>query len=286
MTTPKRGLGKGLDALFTQPAPTKEETPGVTELRITTIEPNRDQPRKLFRDDQLAELANSIREHGIIQPIVVTKQETGFYQIIAGERRWRAAKMAGLNTIPAVVREYNEKEASEISLIENLQRENLNPIEEAEGYKNLISSYGMTQEQISERIGKSRSTIANSLRLLSLNDIIKGMVENGKLSGGHARALLAVENENKRIELAKKVIEEQLSVRELERIVSQKEEPADPKKPIKKERQFEAEFQSIENKLSGTLGTKVKISHGSKKGKIEIEYYGTDDLNRILTYFG
>jgi len=286
MTTPKRGLGKGLDALFTQPAPAKEETPGVTELRITTIEPNRDQPRKLFRDDQLAELANSIREHGIIQPIVVTKQENGFYQIIAGERRWRAAKMAGLNTIPAVVREYNEKEASEISLIENLQRENLNPIEEAEGYKNLISSYGMTQEQISERIGKSRSTIANSLRLLSLNDIIKGMVENGKLSGGHARALLAVENENRRVELAKKVIEEQLSVRELERIVSQKEEPADLKKPKKKERQFEAEFKSIENKLSGTLGTKVKISHGDKKGKIEIEYYGTDDLNRILTYFG
>lgn len=285
MTTPKRALGKGLDALFSQSAPAKEETAGVTELRITTIEPNREQPRKVFRDDQLAELANSIREHGIIQPIVVAKQDNGFYQIIAGERRWRAAKMAGLNTIPAVVREYDEKEASEISLIENLQRENLNPIEEAEGYKNLITSYGMTQEQISERIGKSRSTIANSLRLLSLNDIIKGMVENGKLSGGHARALLAVEDEHKRIELAKKAIEEQLSVRELERIVSQKEKPADTKRTLKKERQFEAEFQSIENKLSGTLGTKVKISHGSKKGKIEIEYYGTDDLNRILTYF-
>lgn len=289
MTPNKRGLGKGLDALFenlseSNSTPAETFSPKeVTEIRITEVEPRRDQPRKNFDPESLEALSESIRLHGVIQPIILGEKQNGFYPIIAGERRWRAAKMAGLTVIPAVVRDYEQQEIMEIALIENLQREDLNPIEEAQGYKNLMTAFGLTQEEVSEKIGKSRSAIANTLRLLSLSDAIKQLISDGDLSNGHARALLTINEEEKRLELAEKVIREGLSVRELERLTGKKV-PA-PKKE-KTPRKYDAEFADCENRLSQQMGTKVKIVNGEKKGKIEIEYYGNDDLNRILTILG
>ena len=289
MTSNKRGLGKGLDALFenlseSNSTPAETFSPKeVTEIRITEVEPRRDQPRKNFDPESLEALSESIRLHGVIQPIILGEKQNGFYPIIAGERRWRAAKMAGLTVIPAVVRDYEQQEIMEIALIENLQREDLNPIEEAQGYKNLMTAFGLTQEEVSEKIGKSRSAIANTLRLLTLSDAIKQLISDGDLSNGHARALLAINEEEKRLELAEKVIREGLSVRELEKLTGKKV-PA-PKKE-KTPRKYDAEFADYENRLSQQMGTKVKIVNGEKKGKIEIEYYGNDDLNRILTILG
>jgi len=289
MTTSKRGLGRGLDALFGD-IEEKPSTPvetfspkEVNEIRITEIEPRRDQPRKTFDPVALEALSESIRLHGVIQPIILGEKQNGFYPIIAGERRWRAAKMAGLTVIPAVVRDYEQQEVMEVALIENLQREDLNPIEEAQGYKNLMTAFGLTQEEISEKIGKSRSAIANTLRLLSLSDAIKQLISDGDLSNGHARALLSVEGEEKRLALAERVMREGLSVRELEQLTGKKV-PAQKKE--KSPRKYEAEFADCENKLSQQMGTRVKIVNGAKKGKIEIEYYGNDDLNRILTILG
>ena len=278
----KGGLGKGLDALFEAQTGATEEKEVLHELRISLIEPNRDQPRKTFDEQQLAALSESISKHGIIQPIIVTKESNGFYKIIAGERRWRAAKLCGLSTIPAIIRTYESQKAAEVALIENLQRENLNPIEEAEGYQYLMDNFNLTQEQVGERVGKSRSAIANSIRILSLSDNLIDMVRKGIISSGHARALLAVDNETCRQELAQKIIKEQLSVRDIEKAVGEKKKS--PRSPQKKE--VIPEILDIEKKLSGTIGTKVKIKHGIKKGKIEIEYYGNDDLNRILEIFG
>lgn len=289
MTSNKRGLGKGLDALFenlseSNSTPAETFSPKeVTEIRITEVEPRRDQPRKNFDPESLEALSESIRLHGVIQPIILGEKQNGFYPIIAGERRWRAAKMAGLTVIPAVVRDYEQQEIMEIALIENLQREDLNPIEEAQGYKNLMTAFGLTQEEVSEKIGKSRSAIANTLRLLTLSDAIKQLISDGDLSNGHARALLTINEEEKRLELAEKVIREGLSVRELEKLTGKKV-PA-PKKE-KTPRKYDAEFADCENRLSQQMGTKVKIVNGEKKGKIEIEYYGNDDLNRILTILG
>lgn len=279
----KRGLGKGLDALFEAKEPSLEEKEALHEIRISLIEPNREQPRKVFDEEQLRALSDSISKHGVIQPIIVVKEENGFYKIIAGERRWRAAKMCGLATIPAIVRTYETQTAAEIALIENLQREDLNPIEEAEGYQYLIDRFNLTQEQVGEKVGKSRPAIANSLRLLSLSGNLIDMVCKGLISSGHARALLAVEGETQRQEFAEKIIKEQMSVRDLEKVVSEKKKPG--KKSNKKEEPI-PEILDLEKKLSEKIGAKVTIKSGKKKGKIEIEYYGNDDLNRLLEIFG
>ena len=275
----KRGLGKGLDALFISEDIREEKVDGdaVLSLRISEVEPNRAQPRKTFSPEQLEELAASVKEHGIIQPIVVSKNEKGFYTIIAGERRWRAARMAGLREIPAIIREYDEKTASEVALIENLQRENLNPMEEAEGFRNLMDLYGMTQEEISEKIGKSRSAVANALRLLALKEPVRKLVSEGKLSAGHARTLLAA-GDAEQVTLAERVIAEGLSVRELERLVSLKRPPK--KAPVK----YTAEIQDLEEKLSKNVGSKIRISGNDKKGKIEIFYNSAEEFDRIWKF--
>ena len=278
----KRGLGKGLDALFDIKDAGGAEKEELHEIRISLVEPNRDQPRKVFDEEQLKALSDSISKHGVILPIIVVKEGNGFYKIIAGERRWRAAKMCGLSTIPAIVRNYENQTAAEVALIENLQREDLNPIEEAEGYQYLIDNFNLTQEQVGEKVGKSRSAITNSIRLLSLSENLIDMVRNNLISSGHARTLLAIDNEKERQELAEKIISESMSVRELEKAVGGK------KKPSKKSgtEKVSPELLDVEKKLSAFIGTKVKIKDGKSKGKIEIEYYGNDDLNRILEIFG
>ncbi len=277
----KRGLGKGLDALFISDPVLSEAESGdaVVSLRITEVEPNRAQPRKTFDPEALSELAASVREHGIIQPIVVVKNENGFYTIIAGERRWRAARMANLQEIPAIVREYDDKTASEIALIENLQRENLNPMEEADGFRNLMDLYGMTQEEVSEKIGKSRSAVANALRLLALKEPVREMVRNGKISAGHARTLLAAPDAEQ-LALAERVIAEGLSVRELERLVSLGR--SEKKAPVK----YTAEIRDLEERFSKKLGLRVKICGNAKKGKIEITYAADGEFERIMEKFG
>ena len=275
----KRGLGKGLDALFDNTETFEEVQKDLSEIKTNLIEPNRAQPRKQFDEEQLKNLSDSIKEHGIIQPIIVVPSKNGFYKIIAGERRWRAAKMCGLQTVPVIIKNYEDREAAEIAMIENLQREDLNPIEEAQGYKNLIEKFGMTQERVGELMGKSRSAIANSIRILSLPENIIKMVQNGVLSEGHARTLLAVEGDTKKQQLAEQIINEQITVRDLEKIVSEK------KKEISKKKAKIPEILDLEETLSQKLGSKVKIVSGKRKGKIEIEYYNNDDLERIISLF-
>ncbi len=278
----KKGLGRGLNTMISdidlQP---KENL--VSQLNIIDVEPNRDQPRKNFDKESLEALSGSIKEIGVILPIIVIKTPSGRYQIIAGERRWRAAKLAGLKTIPAIIKNYDDKEAAEVALIENLQREDLNPIEEAKGYKSLIDGFSMTQEEISKRVGKSRSAVANSLRILNLPDEIIKYLISGEISQGHGRALLAIEDDNLKIEIAKRIIKDGLNVRQVEALVKSLGE----KKPKKKKKltQLDIEIKSMEEKFEKTLSTKVKIKHGQKKGKIEIEYYGNDDLERIWNFF-
>lgn len=274
----KRVLGQGYSALFRQTAvedsQEKENSGDIRLIKTSLIEPRKDQPRKNFDREQLQALATSISEHGIIQPIIVVEGKNGYYDIIAGERRWRAAKIAGLSEIPAIVRTYDELQIAEVSLIENLQREDLNPIEEALGYKTLMEKFGMTQDAVSERVGKSRSNIANMLRLLSLEEEIKDMLTQSKLSMGHARALLAISPGPQRIAAAKKIAEEGFNVRQVEEL-------AKGKKAKKKPAEKQSSYPDVERVLSSKLGTKVKIK-GSKKGKIEIEYYSVADLTRIV----
>lgn len=278
----KKGLGKGFDTLFGDETAVSIET-GVTELKITQIEPNANQPRKTFDQEKLAILAESIKEHGLIQPIIVVKAKENTYTIVAGERRWRAAKKAGLTTIPVVIKDYSSQTVTEVALIENLQREDLNPIEEALGYKSLIDEYSMTQDEISKRIGKSRSAVANSLRLLSLEDELQKYLISGEISEGHARAILSLSGYVLREFLLNRIINEGLNVRQAEKLAKDlqlvKEE-----KP-KQVNATDIEIERIKNRLEQGFGTKVKIQHGNKKGKIEIEYYGNDDLERILSYF-
>lgn len=278
----KKGLGKGLEALL--PENIEEvysSSAGIHELKLTSIEPNKNQPRKNFDDDKIEALADSIKQHGIIQPIIVTDKGNGFYGIIAGERRWRAAKKAGLKTVPVIIKEYSSDEAAQIALIENLQREDLNSIEEALGYKSLIDEYKMTQEAISQKIGKSRSAIANSLRLLTLDKNIQKLIINGELTSGHARAVLSLTNKNLQNALIKRIIDDELNVRQAETLAKQLLK-ASPKK-TKKTTPQNIELEALENRLSSSFGTKVKISQGTKKSKIEIEYYNNDDLERILS---
>lgn len=278
----KRGLGRGLDALYDNTEAAEAEQKDLIELRISMIEPNHDQPRKDFDEDALITLSNSIAEHGIIQPIIVSPSENGFYKIIAGERRWRAAKMAGLREIPAIVRTYEKQKAAEVAMLENLQREDLNPIEEAEGYKNLMENFGLTQESLSRSLGKSRSTIANSVRILSLPQNIIDMVRNGLISEGHARTLLSIEDDAEKQRLAEEIINGKLSVRDTEKIAGEKKTA----KKIAEKKEISPEIKEMEKRLSDNFGSKVKIITGRKKGKIEIEYYGNDDFTRIMEKLG
>ncbi len=276
-------LGKGLDSLFSDDLPsTIEPETAETELKLTEIEPNKYQPRREFDKEKLESLAESIKEHGIIQPLVVVKNASGMYTIVAGERRWRAAKLAGLKAVPAVIKEYTPEQIAQIALIENLQREDLNPIEEALGYQSLMDEYNMTQENISHTIGKSRSAVANALRLLVLEDEIKKMLEKGELTSGHARAVLSLPDKKSRLILAKRIIDEGLNVRQSENLAKYMQKaPAKKKKPSDKQLELEA----FADKLSLGFGTKVRISQGAKKGKIEIEYYNNSDFDRIIKLF-
>ena len=270
------GLGKGLDALF-GPAPEEEqmqENDILKNLKITEVEPNREQPRKIFDQESLEELADSIKEYGLIQPIVVSKKE-GYYSIIAGERRWRASKIAGLKEIPAIVREDDEKVNSEISLIENMQREDLNPYEKAVGIKTLMDKYDMTQEEIGKKIGKSRSTIANTIRILNLEPRVLEMAKEGKITEGHCKALLAITDPEKQYLSAVQMLERGTSVRQMEKKAKVKE--------TKEEQQRNhILYKNIEDTFQGFFGTKVRLDPGRRRGKIIIEYTCNDDLERIL----
>lgn len=287
----KKGLGKGLNSLFNE-KDIEEVTSDITQssegdikkVRMSLIEPNKKQPRRHFDEEKITALADSIKEHGLIQPIIITPSDNNMYKIVAGERRWRAAKKANLKEIPAVIRKYSEEQVAEIALIENLQRENLNPIEEAIGYNLLMDEFNLTQELISQRVGKSRSAIANSLRLLSLEDEIQKMLILGTLTSGHARAILSLDDRELRMALSKRIIEDNLNVRQAEALAKQIQKKKTPKKEPSKTA-YDIEIEKLQNKLSSEMGTKVKINHTAKKGKIEIEYYGNEDLERILGFF-
>ena len=272
------GLGRGLGALLGEEA-LKPESTGTQYLPITSVENNSAQPRKIFDEAALAQLAESIREHGIIQPLTVRKLASGYYQIIAGERRWRAARMAGLQEVPVVVIEADDRKAAELAMIENLQREDLNPMEEAAGYRTLIEQYHMTQEEAANRVGKSRSAVANALRLLELSGSVQTLVESGQLSAGHARALVPL-SAALQAKAADAIIAGGLSVRQTEALARRL---AAEKKPAKKVDGNQVDYTVVAQKeLSTKLGRGVKIVSGRKKGRIELEYYGLDDLNDLL----
>ena len=271
------GLGKGLDLLIPSGVEEEKESKDVVVLKTSMLEPNKDQPRKTFDD---AELAESIKQYGIIQPIIVSKKDD-YYQIIAGERRWRAAKKAGLKEVPVVIKEYTDKEIAEISLIENIQREDLNPIEEAQSYKQLIEDYNLTQEELAQRVSKSRTVITNAMRLLKLHPEVQQMLIAGELSAGHARALLGLEKPEQQLKLAKDIVEKSLSVRQTEDLVKALSEKK-PKKEKATEDKMDFVYRDLEKKLTSVLGTKVKLSHNEKgKGKIEISYFSDDELDRL-----
>lgn len=284
----KRGLGKGLDTLISAEAVkpmVKEETgQAETVVKITKVEPNREQPRKNFDEDTLQELADSIKQFGLLQPILVQDRKD-YYEIIAGERRWRAAKLAGLKEVPVIIKNYTEQEIMEISLIENIQREDLNPIEEAIAYKRLLDEFNLKQDEVAERVSKSRSTITNSMRLLKLCDFVQQMVVDDKLTTGHARALIPIEDEEQQKQLAERIFDEKLSVREVEKIVKGILNPTE-KKPRKEDvpQNIQYIYEDIENKLKEKLSRKVEISAKGKNGtgKIELEFYSNDDLDRLI----
>lgn len=293
-----RGLGKGLDSLIPNAvgeAKAKKDTKAVKEVieekdgketlvKITSVEPNRKQPRKNFDEDALQELSDSIKQFGLLQPILVQDRKD-HYEIIAGERRWRAAKLAGLKEIPVIIRDYSEQEIMEISLIENIQREDLNPIEEAQAYKRLLTEFNLKQDEVAERVSKSRAAVTNSIRLLKLSDEVQQMVIDDMISTGHARALLAVEDPEEQYNLAQQIFDEKLSVRDVEKLVKNLHKPAKPKKLDDKTMQ--AIYLDIEEKLKQKLSTKVTVtSKGEGAGKIEIEFYNHDDLDRLLDMIG
>ena len=279
MANTSKGLGKGLAALLGDDVIQAQEEKSSLYLPISQVESCASQPRKQFDPELLSDLADSIREHGIIQPLTVRKLQSGYYQIIAGERRWRAARMAGLSEVPAIVIEADDRKAMELALIENLQRADLNPIEEAEGYQQLISQYGMTQEQAAERVGKSRPAVANALRLLSLGPEILKLVEAGTISAGHARALLVLKTDGERMAVAQKVQNLSLSVRQTEALCKKM---AKPVKEAPKEAPVAVDYVAeCEKELKRTLGRGVRIVDGKRKGHIELEYYGQDDLQRL-----
>ncbi len=277
----KKGLGTGLAALFGEEE--IDEQSELVTVPITKVEPRKDQPRQNFDEDALRELADSISQYGLIQPIVARKLPSGFYQIIAGERRWRASRMAGLAEVPVRVIEADDRTTAELALVENLQRENLNPIEEAKGYKTLIEVYGLTQEEAAKSVGKSRPAITNSMRLLSLSDAVLKLVEDGKLSAGHARALIPITDEKTQLDAAKEVISKSLSVRKTETLAAKigkgqnkEQKPQDKEKPLV---DYSAE---VEKELGEILGRKVKLVSGKTNGRIEIEFYGADDRENLI----
>ena len=284
MAAKKKGLGKGLESLLMSTDISVDDTvddeniEGLSRLDIDDIKPNENQPRKTFDPEKIEDLANSIKEHGVIQPLVVRKVETG-YEIVAGERRWRAARQAGLKEIPCIVRELSDEQNMLFAIIENMQREDLNPIEEAEGLERMITNFGMTQSEISKSVGKSRPYITNSLRLLKLPDEIKDMMVDGKLTTGHGRALITIEDEDKAIEIAKKVAKEGLSVRKIEELANEKKKKRG--KPAKRAPKS-PDVLLVERELKDVLGTKVNLNMTGNKGVIEIECYSKDEANRII----
>ena len=291
MAVKKSGLGKGLDTMFpvypSKGKITKEETvkqvsekKGETKLNINEVEPNREQPRKKFDEDSLLELSESIKQFGILQPLLVQKRED-YYEIIAGERRWRAAKLAGLKEIPVIIKDFTDQQIVEISLIENIQREDLNPIEEALAYKRLLTEFQLKQDEVAERVSKSRTAVTNSLRLLKLDDRVQQMLIDDMITTGHARALLAVEDGELQWKLAMQIFDEKLSVRDVEKMMKslQKEKKETPKK---QNTAYDLVYRDMEEKMKAILGTKVVVNHKTdNKGKIEIEYYSNDELERI-----
>ncbi len=288
-----RGLGKGLDSLIpmgtssekkveNNKEETKESKATETTVKITQVEPNREQPRKNFDEDALQELADSIKQFGLLQPILVQDRKT-HYEIIAGERRWRAAKLAGLKEVPVIIRDYTDQEIVEISLIENIQREDLNPIEEAQAYKRLLTEFNLKQDEVAERVSKSRTAVTNSMRLLKLCDEVQQMIIDDMLSTGHARALISIEDPEEQYTIAQKIFDEKLSVRDVEKLVKNLNKAEKPKKENKEDKSLDIIYQDIEEKLKQSLGTKVEISSkGNGAGKVEIEFYNHDDLDRII----
>ena len=274
----KKGLGAGLNALFADAE--RDEAEEIQRLPISRVEPREEQPRVNFDEASLGELAESIREYGMIQPITVRRLTSGYYQIIAGERRWRAARMAGLKEVPVRVIEADERLATELALVENLQREDLSPIEEAQGYKTLMEVYGMTQDEAAKRVGKSRPTVTNALRLLSLAPEVQQFVEQGLLSAGHARALVPIKPEEAQIEAARSVIANGLSVRRTEQLAAKlMREP----KPEPDDGEIKVDYAAeVTKKLEKALGRRVKLSENGKRGKITLEYYGADDRERLI----
>ena len=280
-TRNEKGLGRGLDALFGTPeVQTAQAEGGTVQLPISQVEPGLNQPRKRFEPEALADLADSIRVHGIIQPLTVRRLSSGYYQIIAGERRWRAAKQAGLDSVPAVIIEADDRKVMELGLIENLQREDLNPVEEAKGYQVLIREYDLTQDEVAQRMGKSRPAIANALRLLALPEAVLILLEEGSLSAGHARAILAAPSEELQIKAAQMTATQNLSVRQTEALVKALQKaPKETPPAISDVAIYIAE---VEKNLSSRFGRKVRVVDKGKKGRIELEYYDTDDLNALL----
>ena len=273
----KTGLGKGLDALFANNLTDEEikENEVIEKLKITEVEPNRNQPRKTFDEEGIEELAESIKRYGVIQPIIVVKKDD-YYEIVAGERRWRASKKAGLKEIPAIIREGTDRHNKEVALIENIQREDLNAYEKALGIKELMDNYSLTQQEVAEILGNSRSGIANTVRILNLDPRVLELVKQGKLAEGHARTLLAITDNDKQYQMALRMIEKGATVRDFEKNVNYK------KNMKKKDEKYEEIFRDIENSFQGFFGTKVKLEPGKRKGKIIIEYASNDDLERIL----
>ena len=292
MAVKRSGLGKGLDSLIpdnksskmvkkTVEAPkTPENVSGQIMMKINEVEPNREQPRKNFEEDALLELADSIKQFGVLQPLIVQKKKD-YYEIIAGERRWRAAKLAGVKEIPVIIKEYTDQEIVEISLIENIQRENLNPIEEAMAFKKLLTEFHLKQDEVAERVSKSRTAVTNSMRLLKLSDKVQQMIVDDMISTGHARALLAIDDPEQQYILANKIFDEKLSVRETEKLV--KDIKNHKKEKPKKEIQNSFVYENLEERMKSVIGTKVHVNHKPNgKGKIEIEYYSDSELERIF----
>lgn len=294
MAVKKSGLGKGLDSLIKDNSSVKKtaaenkkseekETAlksGEQMLKINMVEPNRDQPRKKFEEDALLELADSIKQFGVLQPLLVRKRKD-YYEIIAGERRWRAAKMAGIKEIPVIIKDYTEQEIVEIGLIENIQRENLNPIEEAMAFKKLLEEFNLKQDEVAERVSKSRTAVTNSMRLLKLDDRVQQMIVDDMISTGHARALLPIDDKEQQYELANRIFDEKLSVRETEKLVKEIKNPK--KQKVKKAVENVFVYTELENRMKEVMGTKVNISsRGKGKGKIEIEYYSDEELERMF----
>ena len=291
----KRGLGKGLDSLITPKAPVQVQAApagadtgkdGVVYVSVNEVEPNRSQPRKHFDETSLQELADSIGQHGVLQPLLVRRRDD-YYEIIAGERRWRAAKLAKLKTVPVLIKEVTDRERSEIALIENLQREDLDPIEEAQAFRKLIDDYGLKQDEVANRVSKSRSAVTNSMRLLKLDGRVQEMLQTQQISAGHARALLAVTGKERQYEIAQQIVEKGLSVRDTEKLVQAKKggsRPEQKKSAAEKEREKQraAVYRKLSDQLRERLGTKVEILDENGKGKIEISYYSPEELERII----